>query len=202
MNETQLVSYALRQHMELSGIDKLIPITEVALKRLPFTKHYRALLRDAFLKLADHYSAEKYFYEYIKTLRKTLHVAPGNGGVINDQLKAFQLLIDNYGQEYIKTDFEYLKFAIQLFRLKYDKGNYSKRVREQTEKILSQIKSLKVNAPDEAESKHTFQIKQLIAPFTLGLTKEQIDGIADALVPYIPELIEELERIEKEKDKD
>ncbi len=35
MSETQLVSYALRQHMELSGIDKLIPAAEVALSRLP-----------------------------------------------------------------------------------------------------------------------------------------------------------------------
>jgi hypothetical protein len=29
MNETQLVSYALKQHMELLRIDKLIPAAEV-----------------------------------------------------------------------------------------------------------------------------------------------------------------------------
>jgi len=58
---------------------------------------------------------------------------------------------------------------------------------------------LKAKALDGIESKHTFQIKQLLEPFTLGLTKEQIDGITDALLPYIDEWLEELERIKNEK---
>jgi hypothetical protein len=55
----------------------------------------------------------------------------------------------------------------------------------------------KVKAPERIESKHTFQIKQLIEPFTLGLTKEQIDGITDAILPYIDEWLEELEKMKK-----
>ena len=185
--------------MNQLGVEKLEATAEVALERLPKTKHYRLRLRDAFLKLAEHYKSEKYYYEYVKALRKVLHIAPGNGGVINDQLEAFQLLIDNYGQEYIKKDFEYLEFAVQLLRLKYNKGRYSKKIREQTGKILIQIKPLKVNAPDEAESKHTFQIKQLIAPFTLGLTKKQIDEMSEVFLPYIDEWLKEMEKKDKDK---
>lgn len=130
MNETQLVSFALKEHMNLSDIKKLETTVEVALERLPRTKHYRSRLQDAFLKLAEHYRSEEHYYEYVKALRKVLHVAPSNGGVINDQLQAFQMLLDNYGKKYIKKDFEYLEFVIQLFRLKYSKGRYSKKVHE------------------------------------------------------------------------
>ena len=202
MSQTDIVSYMLNQNMNSSDMSKLQATAEVALKRLPKTKHYRSRLKDAFLKLAEHYKSEKYYYEYVKALRQVLHVAPGDVEAINDQINAFQLLLDEYGQDYIKKDFEYLEFVIELLRAKYNKGKYSKKVREQTGKILLEIEPLKSIAPVGAESKHTFQIKQLIAPFTLGLTKEQIDGIVDALVPYIPELIEELERINKDKDKE
>jgi len=92
MNETQLVSYALNEHMNLPGVEKLEITAEVALERLPKTRHYRSRLRDAFLKLAGHYKSGEHYYEYVKALRKVLHVAPGSGEVINDQLKAFQLL--------------------------------------------------------------------------------------------------------------
>jgi hypothetical protein len=201
MNETQLVSFALKEHMNLPSVEKLETTAEVALERLPKTRHYRSRLRDAFLKLAGHYKAEKYFYEYAKALRKVLHVAPGNGEVINDQTDAFQLLLDSYGQEYIKKDFEYLEFVIQLFRLKYDKGKYSKKVHDQTGKLLSQIKSLKVKVPGGAESKHTFQIKQLLEPFTLGFTKEQRKGIVETLSPIMPDLVREWEKM-KEEEKD
>ncbi|MCF7859789.1 MAG: hypothetical protein K9N07_10790 [Candidatus Cloacimonetes bacterium] len=206
MNEIQLLAYTLKEHVNSSDYKKLETTVEVALERLPLTKHYRSRLRDAFLKVAAHYKSEKYFYEYAKALRKVLHVAPGNGGVINDQLKSFQFLLDNYGQEYIKNDFEYLEFVIQLFRLKYSKGKYSRKVHAQTEKALFQIESMKVKAPGGAESKHTFQIKQLIEPFTLGFTKEQRKGIVETLSPIMPDLVREWKKIkeeeEKEKEKD
>ena len=201
MSETQLVSYALKQHMDLPGVEKLQATAEVALKRLPNTKHYRSRLKNAFLKMAEYYKSEKHNYEHVKALRKVLHVSPGNCNTINDQLKSFQLLLDEYGQDYIKKDLEYLEFVIQLLRVKYDKGKYSRKVQNQTDKILSQIVILKEKSAEGVESKHTFQIKQLIEPFILGLTKEQIDGIVDAISPNIPDLIKELERLERDKDK-
>jgi len=199
MSETQLVSYALRQHMELSGIDKLIPAAEVALSRLPLKKHYRTLLRDAFLKIAEHHKAEKHFYEYVKSVRKVLHLAPGNEKAINDQIDGFYILLSNYGHEYIKKDFEYLEFVIRLLRLKYSKGQYSKKIHLQTQRILDQIQILKALAPEGVESKHTFQIKQLIEPFTLGLTEEQLEEFAEIYLPYMDKWLEEHEKKEKDK---
>lgn len=199
MSQTDIVSYMLKQNMNSSDMSKLQATAEVALKRLPKTKHYRSRLKDAFLKLAEHYKSEKYYYEYAKALRQVLHVAPGNGDVINDQLKSFQLLLENYGHDYIKKDFEYLEFVIELLRLKYKGGKYSKRVREQTEKILSQIKILKEKSAEGVESKHTFQIKQLIEPFTLGLDEKQIEDMSDIFVQFIDELLAEKERKDKEK---
>jgi hypothetical protein len=199
MSESQLVSYVLKQHMDLPGVEKLQSTAEVALKRLPGTKHYRSKLRDAFLKLAKHYLSEKYYYEYVKALRKVLQVAPGNGEVIHHQLRSFQLLVDNYSKDYIKKDFEYLEFVIHLLRLKYSKGRYSKKVHYQTETILSRIALLKDGATKGAESKHTFQIKQLIDPFTLGLNEMQIDEMSDVFVQYVDEWVKEKEKKDKEK---
>lgn len=201
MSETQLMSYALREHMELSSVDKLIPVAEVGMKRLPLTKHYRVLLRDAFLKIAEYHKTEKHYYEYVKSFRKVLHFAPGNETAIYDQLEGLNTLLSSYGQKYIKKDLEYLEFVIQLLRLKYSKGKYSKKIQTETQRLLDQIQALEIKASGGEESKHTFQIKQLIEPFTLGLTKDQIDGIADALSPFIPDLIKELERLESEKKK-
>ena len=201
LSETQLLSFALKENLKHKDYKMLEASADLGIRRFPKTKHYNAKLKRAYLTLADHYKSEKAFYEYTKTLRKALHVAPGNGTIINKQIFALNTLLDNYGQDYIKKDLEYLEFVIQLLRLKYEKGKYSKKVREQTEEILSQIVILKEKSAESVESKHTFQIKQLIEPFTLGLTKEQIDGIVDAISPNIPDLIKELERLERDKDK-
>ncbi len=93
MTETQLVSYALREHMDLSGVDKLIPTAEMALTRLPLTRHYKFMLRDAFIKIAEHHRSEEHYYEYVKSVRKILHLVPGNGKAVNDQIEGLNLLL-------------------------------------------------------------------------------------------------------------
>ena len=61
ISQTDIVSYMLKQSMNAPDIEKLQATAEVALKRLPTTKHYRSRLKDAFLKLAGYYKSEEHY---------------------------------------------------------------------------------------------------------------------------------------------
>ena len=207
LNETQLLSLAIKENLKHKDYKMLEASADLGMKRFPQTKHYNAKLKRAYLTLADHYESQGAYYEYTKALRKALHVAPGNGAIVDKQIFALNLILENYGQDYIKKDLGYLEFVVQLLRLKYNKGKYSKKVLAQANRIFSTIEMLRVKSAEGVESKHTFQIKQLLEPFTLGFTKEQREGIVETLSPIMPDLIKEWEKMQeaketgKEKDK-
>ena len=187
----------IKSHTKSKNYEFLSPALDLGYDKLSRSRNNRRLLRDGYSALAQHYLANEDYPAAILTFDRARQMAPHNWDLIRAQLEAFENFISYALEVAVQRDAAVMRGSISILQFVYQRGKYSKRVRNRCDEILEKIDVALPDLPDRTESRVTGAVQRIFANQFEDLTQEQRDELRSEILAE--ELINML--IEREKDK-
>jgi len=196
MSRVPSVQSLIKTHLQSGNLKYLEPALELGFEKLPRTRHYIRLLKKGFLYTADTHLNSGDLLKSLSAFEYARNLTLFDPKLLKKEFKLLERIFDKFYPDFVNRDLQVYRGILRILGSKYLKRFPN--IANVLEALDKRVSGLLDQASDADEGKYSYRLEKIFVQIYCDLNKEQREEIADAIAPYLPDLLKKIEELQEE----